>query len=302
MRQVICGYNIGMTMTGKANTMRNTLLYILLAALLLSGCNLPTAAEPTLAPTADAVATQVSQLLTQMPTLTTQAEPENTPEPAATEAETADIPTDTPVPTAVEPTPTLAPSGPQESLGSPSWRDTLDTGKSFYQFETENTRVTHENGRLILSGLTANGWHGWSLTFTQQPGNFYIEAAMTPQACSGSDIYGLVFRAPDVSSGYFFGVTCDGRYNLLARDFEDGMNIPLVQLTSSDAIQSGADSTNRLGIMAQGDRFALYVNGTLLREIVDANFEKGYFGAFVAANQTPGFTVWMDEISLWNLP
>jgi hypothetical protein len=288
-----------MTITWNKHTLYKTILYVSLAALLLSACNLPTAATATITPTADAVATQVSQLLTEMPTATIdQPEPGITPEPAATA--TVDIPTDTPVPPTA--TLTLAPSGPQETLGSPSWRDTLDTGKSFYQFENENTRVTHENGNLILSGLTANGWHGWSLTFTQQPDNFYIEATMVPQACSGSDVYGLVFRAPDVSSGYFFGVTCDGRYSLLARNFEDGMTIPLIQLSSSDSIQSGANAVNRLGVMAQGDRIGLYANGTLLQEIVDANYEKGYFGAYVAANQTPGFTVWLDDISLWNLP
>jgi hypothetical protein len=122
------------------------------------------------------------------------------------------------------------------------------------------------------------------------------------QDCSGSDIYGLVFRAESVSSGYFFGVTCDGRYSLSARDFEDGTNIPLIQLTSNQAVQSGATSTNRLSVRAEGERIALYANGTLLGEVTDPSFEEGYFGAFVAANQTAGFTVHMDEISLWNLP
>ena len=68
-----------------------------------------------------------------------------------------------------------------------------------------------------------SGWMGWSLTFSQKPQNFYLDAVFTPQTCSGADVYGLVFRAPDTESGYFFGVTCDGRYNLRSRDFGDGV-------------------------------------------------------------------------------
>lgn len=285
-----------------------------LIAALLTGCNLPTRAQPS--PEPDRVATEVSQLLTAIPTTALPAAT-NTPDATATTAATTPATATLPAPTATEaatpaptipltiPSPTVTvPAGdPKSALGAPTWQDTLETGRLFYLYENENTRITHQEGGLLLSGLTANGWHGWSLTFSEPAQHFYLEAVLNPQTCSGSDLYGLVFRAEDTESGYFFGVTCDGKYGLRARDFADGTNKGLIELTPNNAIQTGSNVVNRLGVMVVRDRIGLYANGVLLQEITDPTFTKeGYFGAFVAANQTAGFTVRLDEIFLWMLP
>ena len=81
-------------------------------------------------------------------------------------------------------------------------------------------------------------------------------------------MYGLVFRAPDANAGYFFGVTCDGRYNLTSRDFEDGTDVVLISLTQG-AINTGSGATNRLGVEADGNQIKLYANDTLLQEVTD---------------------------------
>ncbi len=278
----------------------------ILFLLLLAGCNLPTAPIET-TPTTDPVATRVALLLTAAPTFTLPpptAAPTATPVPAtATLAPTAaptQAPPEQPAPTAA---PTFSPGDPRSSLGAPTWHNTLDSGKNFYLYENDNTRVTLENGALVLTGLTANGWLGWSLTFSKPAQNFYLEAVFSPQSCSGGDMYGIVFRAPRTDAGYFFGVTCDGRYNLHARDFNDGSDNALIQLTASSAILAGSNQVNRLGVMASGNKITLYANGVSLQEINDGAYNvDGDFGALVAANDTPGFTVKMDEITLWKLP
>ncbi len=76
----------------------------------------------------------------------------------------------------------------------------------------------------------------------------------------------------------------------------------MIGLTTGAGIVTGSNQANRLGVRAEGDRISLYANGNLLAEITDSTFSEGNFGAFIAANETPGFTVWMEEISLWNLP
>lgn len=270
---------------------------IVLLAIVLSACNMPTAPLVGTS-TPDLVATQVSSLLTQMPTATAPAqEPSATPQPTNTQAPTQAI--STPTETAVPPTPTTPPAS---EIDPPDWKDNLDGGKSFYKYENDNTRVSQENGRLVLTGITPNGWLGWSLTFSRKPSNFRLEAVFIPQTCSGADIYGLVFRAPNTNAGYFFGVTCDGRYNLHLRDFENDTDTVLVNLTNGTGIQPGANAVNRLAVKAVGEKISLYVNDTFLQEVSDSTYASGNFGAFVAANETPNFTVWMDEISLWDLP
>lgn len=275
----------------------------LLGILLLAGCNLPNRPINT-TPTPDSVGTQVSQLLTRQPTLTVV---QPTPAPSMTNAPSATPPqateTTAPPPTQSGPTPTSPTGDPKTSLGQPTWRDTLDTGKGWYLYETDQTKVAVDNGALALTGINANGWLGWSLTFTKPSQNFYIEGVFQPQTCSGADLYGLVFRAPDTDSGYFFGVTCDGKYNFHARNFKDDSDIVIAEMTPNSAIQPGAGTTNRLGVLANGDKITLYANGTSLKEFTDTTFkDKGYFGAFIAANNTAGFTTRMDEISLWQLP
>lgn len=287
------------------------LFYAFLITLLITGCNLPVGSRQT--PEADRVATEVSLMLTKLPSATaapnTAAPTTAAPTSASTAAPTITLPaaTATTAPTVALaiPTPTVTvPAGdPKSALGAPTWRNTLDDAKLFYLYENDNTRVTHQDGGLLLTGITANGWMGWSLTYSKPSQNFYLEAVLNPQTCSGSDVYGLVFRAPNSDSGYFYGVTCDGKYNLRARNFADGSNIGLIESTANSAVQSGSNVVNRLGVMASGNRIGLYANGVLLQEINDANFTKeGYFGAFVAANQTPGFTVKLDEIAIWVLP
>lgn len=288
--------------------MRKLPLIVFLAALLLAGCNLPNRNIEASTPTTDAVATEVSMLLTQMPTATIPGQVAATPttEPTATQTPVPATATTAPTlpnqPTATS-TPTLSAGDPKSALGDPAWRNTLDSGEKFYLYENEGTRVTAENGALVLTGLTSNGWLGWSLTFSRPSQHFYLEAVMKTDTCSGADQYGLVFRAPDTEKGYFYGVTCDGRFFLEARDFSDDSSKELFDATANTAIQSGSNAVNRLGVMASGDRISLYANGALLGEVNDTTFpDEGYFGAFIAANATPGFTVRMDEIAIWNLP
>jgi hypothetical protein len=112
-----------------------------------------------------------------------------------------------------------------------------------------------------------------------------------------------VFRSPRADAGYFFGVTCDGRYDLHTRDFTANTDNTLIDLVANGAIHPGSDQANRLGVLANGEKISLYANGILLQEITDSTYpDPGNFGAIVAANDTAGFTVKMDEISLWKLP
>jgi hypothetical protein len=282
--------------------MRKNLLQFVLCLLLLSACNMPTRPAAT-TPTGDVVATQVSQMLTAAPTVTIPPTQVSSATPAPETPTLA--PTVTQPPAAVTNTvaPTLPAGDPKSSLGTPTWTYSFDSGKNFYLYENDHTRVTMESGALVLSGLTSDGWLGWSLTYSHPAHNFYLEGVFSPQACSGADLYGLVFRAPGTDSGYFFGVTCDGRYNLHARDFTANTDTALINLVNNSAIQPGANQVNRLGVLTNGDKIRLYANGILLQEVTDSAFNsEGNFGALVTANDTTGFTVKLTEISLWKQP
>jgi len=276
---------------------------LLLAALVLalSSCNLPSATEVTSTP--DLVGTEVSRLLTEQP-IEQLPDPNATIQPSATSSPTETVaPTETPT---LEPTattaPTVNPGDPRQVYGEPTWNDSLSSAKNFWKDENDHTKIAAGDGVLLLPGKTTEGWHGWSLTYSQKPANFYLEGQFRTQTCSGEDLYGLVFRAGKESSGYFLGFTCDGQYEVRAIDFNNNLDAELVGLKSSPNILTGSNQVNRVGVLAQGDRLTLYANGVQLEEITDGTFASGYIGAFVAAYSTPNFTVEMDEISLWTLP
>lgn len=282
--------------------MRKIMPFLFTTIFLLTACNLPIRSIQS-TPTPDSVATQVSELLTAAPVLTqTQSGPAATNTPAAPTGTAAPTLTLTPAVSATPNQPTVTPPAgdPKNSLGEPTWHDTLDSSKTFYLYDNGNTKITQENGAVNLTGVTANGWIGWTLTYSHPVQNGYLEMTFTPQTCSGGDLYGIVFRTPDADAGYFYGVTCDGKFNLSARDLKTDTNQSLIPATSNAAIQTGSNQTNRLGIRLNGNQIGLYANGVLLQEISDANFpNEGNFGAFVAANATTGFTVHLDEVSLW---
>ncbi len=285
---------------------------LILMASLLSACNTPQAQQPTSAPAQDAVATQVSRMLTSMPTPTlpfptdTPA-PTNTrlpntptpPEPTQTPTETPPAPTETQTVTA-----TLSSSDPAAAFGQPIWQTSFDTANVFGIIDNDNTRIHQENGALVMTAVNPNGWLGWSLTFSKQPKDFYLEATIKTGACSGNDQYGLMFRAPNAEDGgYFYGITCAGNYFLRAADFANNTDFFPLAASSSSIIQAGSEQTNRFGVMAKGNAISLYANGKLLNEVNDFTFsDKGFFGGFITAYQTAGFTVQIESISLWNIP
>jgi hypothetical protein len=279
--------------------MKKAGLALLLFFLVLSACG-PSGPMPT--PTADPadIAREVMLILTQNPVVIPTLPPPPTPEPTQEATPTPEGPTPEPSATPEpSPTPTLSSSDPRNYLGEPTWREKFDRGKTgFYTFDDGNTRIWLEYDYLNMTSINANSWHGWSLG-SSKPRDFYLEATFLPQTCSELDRYGLVFRAPDYNTGYFFGVSCDGKFNLRIYDQKGD----LVEWTQDDAILAGSHQTNRLGVMAEGTSIKLYVNGEQVRDLTDSVFnDAGIFGVFIAAQRTPGFTVKVDEIAYWTRP
>jgi hypothetical protein len=202
-------------------------------------------------------------------------------------------------------TPTTPTDNPKSDLGQPAWRDDLSSGKN-WNLDTEdqvfgNTRFFHENGYLGATSSATTSGYIWWLNFLEFK-DAYLEATFEVGSCAGDDQYGLVFRAPDYTSGfgYYFTVTCDGRYSI--RRWNASGSTLLFDLTESSEFNSGSNQTNTLGIWVKGNSINIFVNERLIKEIQDNSLQsKGHFGLFINARQTPGFTIKMHEIAYWLL-
>lgn len=350
---------------------RNSVWVSLLILILLAACSLPASRQPSGAPVStatlspDEVSTQINQMLTLMPTGTSQAaaadatatvplptvavekpgeepvvvitataspvppaeeapaeaaptatqpaKPTATEAPAAGGLPTVEITPISPAATATQPsgpTATAAPGDPRSRLGAPTSIDGMDNANTWIwpTGSDKYTRAVFSGGKQSITALT--GTDGWRManptgtTFT----NLYLEATIRTGECSGSDHYGLIFRVPEVTEpdqGYLFGVTCDGRYSLRRWNGEVGTKGEmkwLVNWTANSAIVSGANKTNRLGVMMVGSRLLLYANGSLITEIKDSTYSSGNFGLFVGSDNTEDLTIQVDEMSYWVSP
>ncbi|MHC1784528.1 MAG: hypothetical protein AB9891_17535 [Anaerolineaceae bacterium] len=279
--------------------MKRALFSMLLFLIILSSCG-PSGPVPTATADPADIAVQVMLILTQDPVVIPTLPPPPIPEPTQEATPTPEGPTPEPSPTLEpSPTPTLPSTDPRNNLGEPTWREKFDRDKTgFYTFDDGHTNISLVYDFLKLTSINSNGWHGWSLG-SPKPRNFYLEATFLPEACANRDRYGLVFRAPDYNTGYFFGVSCDGNYNLRVYD-HDG---DLIEWTQDDAILAGSNQKNRLGVMAEDNRIQLFINGEMVKELTDSTYtDSGLIGVFIAAQSTPGFTVRVDEIAYWTRP
>jgi len=301
--------------------MRKFILAVFILLPFIASCSFP---NPNQAATPDLIGTQVAINLTSSPTVPGPTKPQPTSPQATsllptiaptTNAKTA---TQTPALTAtdvvlttstatvtptVQPSPTTVSSDPALALGNPTWKDTFTNGKSWgldTPYDDGNTRVEITNNTMILTSANAKGWHGWRVSYLK-PKNFYLEATIQTQTCSENDLYGILFRSSDGASGYWFGVTCDGHYNLRAGD--GGTFTELIKSTAGSAILAGSNQTNRLGIMVKDDKISLYANGKPLADASDSTYPNaGTFGYFIAGKNTINFSVVSTKIAYWNLP
>ena len=267
--------------------------YLLPLLFLLSACSLGAGSGQ---PTPDLVGTQVSLILTS----TASSNPTQAP-PSATIPPVVVTVTPTTEFTATT-TMTITPTelvNPVSELSAPTWSSSLDSVSSWYTEDNDYSNIRGENGSLLLTSKQAVGWHSWSMHYHSLK-NFYLEASIKTGTCSGNDLYGLIFRAPDTSSGYFLSLTCDGRVGLRAFDGSEFTNVS--EFIQSPAIQAGSNQLNKLGVLANGDTLSLYINSLKVMEVTDSTFSSGTFGVFISAVNTPGFQIALEDISYWMLP
>ncbi len=286
-------------------------LKVLCFSLFLTACNLPSAATPTM----DRIATEVSIFLTATPLsqitetpeliIVTESNPTIVLTPSATYTDISPSATKT-----VENSPTATmtplPTNPAIPMGNPAWVETFTKGTSFgisgEGYDDGNTKIIISDESLTMTSYNVNSWRGWRLA-SHKPANYYLKADFSVENCAGSDQYGIITQSPDYDSGYgyYFGLTCDGRYSIQKWN-ENGLT-NLDGWNAAGSIRPGSNQANQIGILKYDQRYSFYINESLVSEVNDDYFkDAGYFGPFIAGLTTANFTIHLNDISYWNLP
>ena len=241
--------------------------------------------------------------MTSIPTLTpaaptpTLAQPTTAPEPTKTPEPTATW-TATSAPSATTIPPTVAPpqTDPRTTLGEPTRKDDMKNGGNFFDYSDDHVKFVPADDAMLMTAFNPDAWHGWSLSSTTLK-DAYIEMTASPGTCSGLDQYGIMFRSPDFNQGYFYGLSCDGKYSLRKWDGENYTTI--TDWTANDKILAGSDKINRLGVKTVDNHYTFYANGFQIGEVDDSSYSEGKFGLFIASAATTNFTASVDEVDYW---
>lgn len=211
-------------------------------------------------------------------------------------------------PPAPNATATFTPADPRSLLPvSATWTDSMDNGKNWPTGADSFSAIGFNNGYMELTGLSKD--NGWRLAINDVDNAYFEITASFGTVCKGTDRWGMMLRVPDRSTadkGYWFNITCDGKYAFQRWNASppDGQSkvTNLVAWTSHNGILSGANAINRLGVLAKGGQYTLYINGLQVNQVTDNSFLSGGYGVLVGAKETDNFKIFVDEFSYWMNP
>lgn len=202
-------------------------------------------------------------------------------------------------PPVVEATPTPLPGDPTSILGAPKFKDTFDNADNWTLFDADCFTSTIEDGAYVMTGKRAS--YCWETTWPRVE-NFYLETIIeTTEECPANAQFGLLFRAPDTNGGYVYVISCEGKAGMGYWDGDSGA--VLFPLVPSEYINAGPNQQNRIGVLAVGNDYQLYINGQLIGSLEDSTFtQAGLVGLVVRAGdgRVP-VTVRFNEMSFWEL-
>lgn len=253
--------------------MRQLTFLLLLATLVLSAC-LPTASETQIPPNLPTVAEALS--------------------PTATVIWFPATATWTPFPT-VEPSATPQPFpglGPQ--VFADDFSDLKNWPNAKLEAEGANSLILERN-RLTLA-LNVSPASLVSLQNGLLLTDFYAEMTVTVNRCSGTDSYGMLFRAASEAYAYRFALNCTGQARV--DRIRASATIPLQTSVPSGDAPPGAPGEVRMGVWAAGAEMRFFLNGRYQFTVIDSVFRNGTVGAFANATSPEGMNVSFSNLTV----
>jgi hypothetical protein len=160
---------------------------------------------------------------------------------------------------------------------------------------TDEGSCTFTGGALHASAF-AKGFYVPCFAHATNFSNFAYQVQMTIHE---GDEGGIVFRADDANSRYYFlRVGGDGFYSLyISKD--DKHNLAIAYATST-AIHTAPNQPNLLTVIAQGDSFSLYINKQYVGSAHDGSYSSGEIGVYAADNNNRT-DVSFSNAQVWSL-
>ncbi len=218
-------------------------------------------------------------------------------------------------PTATQPKPTATPVAtlnPTSTYGKPNYQNPMNFPNPGEWAEaetgdlpdTDNLRLQFIDGELYVTGKRP-GFSTWWFTY-HTLSDAYIEMTFDAENCSGEDAYGIIFRGPPHKAGESYGYvvyfSCSGDVVLFRLDSADPFETKLLlDEEEVDAVNTGPNEENVIGVRAVGDQIAVYANDVLVGEVEDDEFAQGRVGVFVRAASPDDYSYRLTNFAYWTL-
>ena len=160
-------------------------------------------------------------------------------------------------------------------------------------FDEPNAATQIADGRLAIA-ISAADTVAFSLAAINLT-DFDLTVATSLTGGGFANGYGVIFRYIDNNNFYRFDISGDGLWGVSRR--QDDRWISIVELEPSQAINTGP-ALNTLRIVARGDDFVFYANGTELGQVTDSNLPVGRIGLFASTFDDPNTQVSFDNLNI----
>jgi hypothetical protein len=175
-----------------------------------------------------------------------------------------------------------------------------DPASGWDVWEETDTWAGYADGGYRL-GVKVPDYVAWgTITPTMQLSDFIIEVEAQLLEGPVDNNYGLLVRyQDDGESFYWFEISSDGYYSVDL--LQAGEWTTLVDWESTNAIQQGTGTTNRLKLICAGDQFVFYVNDVYLTEVKDSTFADGSVGLAAGDFDHGGVVVHFDNLKIYTV-
>jgi hypothetical protein len=135
------------------------------------------------------------------------------------------------------------------------------------------------DGKYRWVAQANDGFVWWSYPDMDSLTDFFAEVEVIQTEGDPYGEMGMIFR---VDQDRFYLYEVSGEYFTLWRNVADGWET-LIDWTTAEDLRSGA--MNRLGILAVGDQFYLFINDQLVAQLRDSQYQAGVVGLAIGLEE-----------------
>lgn len=170
------------------------------------------------------------------------------------------------------------------------FRDDFSRTSSGWDREDYGDAITDYGDDVYRIEIFAEDFIAWASAYKDFT-DVVIEVETYKSSGELDDGYGIVCRHEDVENFYLLEISSDG-YAWIAKYYE--AEYELLEGGEADEVNQG-NSTNSLKAVCDGDRLALYVNGTLVVEAYDSDLTHGDVGLVAETYSAPASEILFDN-------